>query len=253
MNRVKLGSTDLQVGRIGIGGGNGISAEDVEYAINLGVNYIFVSCDLHSESYRGSQQAVRSRSRGPRRDEIVVVACSYVNDPEKIYGVLSDHLICLNLDHVDVFQWGWLSKWQAAPGLLAATRRIVNSTGAQNFVQQSGIVAKQVEADLRCRGYARYLGVSTHDRDVGRALLEDSDLDVLMLRYNRDHTGAETDVFQHLTDSRPGIVAFNTCRGDGFSPTERYAFALNRPEIDVVLTGPGNRHEIDAAIAALDI
>ena len=67
----------------------------------------------------------------------------------------------------------------------------------------------EVEHDLRNRGYARSVGVSTHDRKLAATISADPRLDVLMLRYNVAHRGAEDDVFPHLKSSRPGIVVFN--------------------------------------------
>ena len=48
---------------------------------------------------------------------------------------------------------------------------------------------------------------STIGRAPGR-LAEDSILDVLMIRYNAAHPGAETDVFPHLARRRPAVVAY---------------------------------------------
>ena len=47
--RVRLGRTDLEVTRIGIGCGNGINNADLQYAISRGVNYIFTSSDMHAD------------------------------------------------------------------------------------------------------------------------------------------------------------------------------------------------------------
>src|SRR5947209_13807051 len=59
--RVRLGRTDLEVTRIGIGCGNGINNADLQYAISRGVNYIFTSSDMHAAAYRRSWGGIRDR------------------------------------------------------------------------------------------------------------------------------------------------------------------------------------------------
>jgi predicted aldo/keto reductase-like oxidoreductase len=129
--------------------------------------------------------------------------------------------------------------------------------------------ARQVQDQLRCRGYARYVGISTHDRAVARELIVNDLLDVQMIRYNIAHRGAEPQFFDALpATGRQGVVAFNTTHNasgsltrlpPGVAPTmyhpthaDLYKFALERPEVDVVLAGPKNRAEIDHALTALD-
>ncbi|QBD76229.1 hypothetical protein EPA93_09475 [Ktedonosporobacter rubrisoli] len=94
-------------------------------------------------------------------------------------------------------------------------------------------------------------------------------LDVLMLRYNPLHTGAERDIVPYLSGEKardPGIVAFKTAYfGNTLVPDlppalgkdlpavpDRYRFALSNPWIDVVLTGPENRLQIEQALQALE-
>jgi len=48
---------------------------------------------------------------------------------------------------------------------------------------------------LRESGMVRAIGVSIHDRNRAGKLAEDSPLDMLMIRYNAAHTGAEQDIF----------------------------------------------------------
>jgi hypothetical protein len=42
------------------------------------------------------------------------------------------------------------------------------------------------------------IGTSIHDRKRAGQLALDSELDLLMIRYNAKHTGAEADIFPHL-------------------------------------------------------
>src|ERR1051326_476468 len=96
-------------------------------------------------------------------------------------------------------------------------------------------------------------------------------LDVLMLRYNLVHLGVEQDVFSHLYGEKsrdPGIVVFNVAHEGGhsfaipppvYAPNQYvpsipdcYRFALTNPWVDLVLTGPANKSEIDQILTAME-
>ncbi|MBE0568985.1 MAG: aldo/keto reductase, partial [Deltaproteobacteria bacterium] len=117
---------------------------------------------------------------------------------------------------------------------------------------------------LREEGKVRLLGVSIHDRPRAGKLAEDSILDLLMIRYNAAHPGAEQDVFPNLSRRHPVVVAYTATawrkllrppsRWKGTVPTagDCYRFCLSSPYVDVVLTGPRSRAEFRENLAALD-
>jgi aryl-alcohol dehydrogenase-like predicted oxidoreductase len=266
----KLGRTDLDVCRLGIGGGNALSAHDLEYAVSRGVNYLFTSTDLHAATYRNSWPAFDRLARSPVRKSLTIVACSYVNDPEKLLGVLMDQLLALRLDYVDVFQWGWVTKASDPHALLRDADSVMRGPMSRNIVSSMAGVARQVGSELQRRGYARYLAISTHDRSIARQLVDDERVDILMIRYNIAHRGAEAEIFPYAdAAARPGIVAFNTAHDQNgmlsrppadlptgkFVPTvpHLYRYCLDHPMVDVVLSGPGTRAELDEGLLALDM
>jgi len=65
---------------------------------------------------------------------------------------------------------------------------------------------------LRESGKVRAIGVSIHDRKRAGKLAADSPLDMLMVRYNAAHTGAEQDIFPHLAKRKPAIIAYTATR-----------------------------------------
>ena len=117
---------------------------------------------------------------------------------------------------------------------------------------------------LREEGKVRAVGVSTHDRPRAGRLALDSPLDLLMIRYNAAHPGAERDVFPHLAARRPSVVAYTATawtrllrrsrRWDGppMSAGECYRFCLSSPHVDVVLTAPGKATRLRENVAALE-
>ncbi|MFA6147723.1 MAG: aldo/keto reductase [bacterium] len=147
----------------------------------------------------------------------------------------------LGIDCLDVFQLYWLGKMSFFTG--AVQEELVK---------------------LREEGKVRLLGVSIHDRPRAGKLVEESILDLLMIRYNAAHPGAEQDIFPHLARRRPAMIAYTATawrrllrapRGwNGRVPTagDCYRFCLTSPHIDVALTGPRNATEMRENLAALE-
>lgn len=147
----------------------------------------------------------------------------------------------LGTDYLDVFQLYWLGKMSAF----------------------TGAVQDELAA-LREEGKVRAVGVSIHDRPRAGRLAEESILDLLMIRYNAAHPGAERDIFPHLARRRPAVVAYTATswrrllraprgwRGPVPTAGDCYRFCLSSPHVDLVLCGPKNRAELEANLAALE-
>jgi predicted aldo/keto reductase-like oxidoreductase len=116
---------------------------------------------------------------------------------------------------------------------------------------------REMEA-LRESGKVRAIGCSIHDRKRAGELAADSPLDLLMVRYNAAHPGAEQDIFPMLSPDRPRIVlAYTATRwrkllsrprgwdGPVMSAADCYRFCLNNPHVHAVLTGPKSIQMLD--------
>lgn len=119
---------------------------------------------------------------------------------------------------------------------------------------------------LRAAGLVRHLCVSAHDRSMFASHLDLGIFDLIMVRYNCAHTGAEREVFPLLEGKadRPGVLCYNSTRwGHLFdaawmppgevtpSPTDLHRFVLSHPVVDLVLTAPKNREHIERNLATL--
>jgi aryl-alcohol dehydrogenase-like predicted oxidoreductase len=147
----------------------------------------------------------------------------------------------LRTDYLDVFQLFWLGKMSALTGSV-----------------------RDELVRLREEGKVRAIGTSIHDRPRAGRLAEDSPLDLLMIRYNAAHPGAEVDVFPHLARRRPAVVAYTATawrkllrrpRGwEGPVPSagDCYRFCLASPHVDVVLTGPRTAEQLRENLAAAE-
>lgn len=275
--RRPLGKTGLQVSPLGIGGGGGISSEDLLYAVEHGINYLFFSSDLHHATYEKSRDALKQLCGhgSALREQMVLATVTYVNHPEKLPGVLFDQFTELGIDYIDVFHWGWITESEDMLPLIKSARRLqrddqiarVMRQMQQTILQQEQQMA-EVNQSLLQRGLVRHIGASFHSRRQARAWMRN--LDVLMLRYNIAHLGVETEVVPHLYQDKtrdPGIVVFNTSHLNGlpfaspppghrpgaYLPTtsDCYRFALTQEWVDLVLSGPANRREVDMVLKAL--
>ncbi|MEJ2101546.1 MAG: aldo/keto reductase [Desulfobacterales bacterium] len=129
----------------------------------------------------------------------------------------------LGTEYLDVFQLFWLGR---------------------TSIWTSSTVDALVS--LRESGKVRAIGLSTHDRKRAGKLAGDSPLDVLMVRYNAAHTGAEQDIFPHLAKRKPAIIAYTATRWRGLLKRPRdwsgpvmtavdcYRFCLSNPHVDIV-------------------
>jgi aryl-alcohol dehydrogenase-like predicted oxidoreductase len=229
-----LGRTGITASRLGLAGAYGIDGDATERAFHeLGINYFFVTPRM-----RGVAEGVRRLVRAGHRDELVIASGASIP-----FGFSVDHefrkaVRALGIEHVDVFHLFWVqAHWYVTGKTWPALRA------------------------LKGRGLARALAVSCHDRPMARALVDELDLDVLMLRYNAAHRGAESEIFATLPSdraARPGIVSYTATRwgkllkpislgGEKLGPMtapECYAFALHHPSVDVVLCGARSYAEL---------
>lgn len=231
-----LGRTGLSVSRIGLAGGYGVPAQAVEKAFHqFGVNYFY-----WVTRKPGMGTALKKLAR-ERREDLVIAVQSYDHVGLFLDRSVKKALRELDVDCVDILFLGWFNKM---PGhrLLDAARR------------------------LKDQGRIRFLGVTGHDRrfhgEMARAA--NSPFDVLQLRYNAAHRGAEAEVFQDLPALRPGISTYTATRWGGLlkakkmppgeeplSASDCYRFALSHPVVDVCLAGPRDEVQMLEGLKAL--
>jgi aryl-alcohol dehydrogenase-like predicted oxidoreductase len=117
---------------------------------------------------------------------------------------------------------------------------------------------------FREEGKVKGIGLSTHHRKFAGELAAQGAVDVLMIRYNAAHRGAEKDIFPFLKNHNPGVVSYTATRWGflmrrpkGWPKNERiptagmsYRFVLSNPDVDVCLTAPSNIKQLEDNIAA---
>ena len=242
LERRAIGRTGLQSSRLGIGSTFDAPAAVIEDAFHRGINYLYWGT-VRRPDFAKAMVNLAARYR----DELILTVQSYSQDPATIEGEVEEALQTAGLEHFDF--------------LLLGNRNEVPSDANVD-----------VFARLRDRGKVRFLSLSSHNRPLLPRLLEDyqrgsSPYDLLMLRYNGVHRGAEKDVFPFVPErpERPAIVTYTATRWghlldpDKMPPGEQppsardcYRYSLSHPAVDMVLCGPASREQMDEAIAALE-
>jgi aryl-alcohol dehydrogenase-like predicted oxidoreductase len=222
-----------RVFRLGLSASFGLDAAGVREALER-MQYVFVTA-------RMPFPAVREALARDRERYVVVAGPTFGWFPGAVRRSVERMLRKLGTEYLDVLQLYWLSK------MSAFTPRV-----------------QEEMVRLREEGKVRALGVSIHDRPRAGRLAEDSILDLLMIRYNAAHPGAEQDVFPHLARRRPAVVAYTATSWrrllrapsgfDGRAATagDCYRFCLGSPHVDVVLTGPRTAAELRDNLAAVE-
>jgi aryl-alcohol dehydrogenase-like predicted oxidoreductase len=230
-----LGATGLRAAPLGLAGSYGIDADGTERALHeLGVDYFFAT----STRSGGLTEGVRRLVRAGHRERMVIAAGASIPFGWSVRRELASIRRALGVDVIDVFHLFWVqAHWYVTGKTWPAMRR------------------------LKEEGKARALAVSIHDRRLARRLVDELALDVLMIRYNAAHRGAEGEIFATLPPARPGLVAYTAtrwgkllepCKGLGpMSAPECYRFALGHPAVDVVLTGARTWDELHANAAGV--
>lgn len=228
---------DKKVLRLGLACNFGIDAAGVEWALGEGgMRYVF-----WTPRQKVATEVLRSVLTRDRDRYVLATGPTTALWSGNLRRFVDRVRTMLNIDQIDVLQMFWLgktSRW--APKIVA-----------------------ELES-LRDEGAVRAIGISIHDRKRAAELARSSTLDLLMIRYNAAHPGAERDIFPHLPEGRHTVVSYTaTCwryllrrpRGwQGPMPTagDCYRFCLSSPHVDVTLTGPASLEQLRENLAALE-
>lgn len=231
-------------------GNTHLKAADVHYAVERGINY------LNWCGYAdGMSKAIAEM--GAEREHVVVAWQMEAATADAATGELDDALRALESDYVDIVTFYYIESE-------AEWKRIAGRGGAY-------------EAMLKAReqGKVRLLGMTSHQRKMAARIAATQlpnhpttqlPLDMLMLRYNAAHRGAERDVFPVTDPLKIPVVVYTCLRWGalmkstpddppGFvlpPPREWYRFALANSSVAVALMAPDNRKELDHNLTLLD-
>jgi predicted aldo/keto reductase-like oxidoreductase len=240
--QITLGRTGFKVGRLGIASGYKAPAAAIEEAFERGCNY-FTWGTVIKGYVPGMSEALKAIVAKGQRDRLVLAAFTYAHNNFMTERMLRRGLKSVGLDHADVLTLGYFSR--------KPSRRLID-----------GVLR------MKEKGLVRFIGVSSHNRKLLGQMAGEGEFDVLHLRYNAAHRGAEIDIFPFLPEEmekRPGTVSFTATRWrkllnpkhmpPGEKPptaAECYRFVLSNPAVDVCMSGAKTIEQMRENLAVLD-
>ncbi len=231
--------------RMGVAGFYGIDSADVRWAADRGANYW-----VWGRGFGKVTDGIREVIKGDRENHVVgMLGWGYFG--WQVRRSAENALRVLGTDYLDVFKLGWLGR---------------------TSIYSKGIIDTLLK--LKQEGKILSIGTSIHDRKRAGRLALDSEIDLLMIRYNAKHPGAEKDIFPHLSKRNPAVVSYTALAwgqlirplkemdmppwpgkesfsGPPLSPELCYRFVLTNPSVHVVLTGPQNREQLSQNMDAI--
>jgi aryl-alcohol dehydrogenase-like predicted oxidoreductase len=233
-----LGRTGMNVCRLGFSATYRPGKKTIHAAIDAGVNFFF-GFGIDTQMVSVMKDVLPAR----RRDIILATgAYNYIWGHSNMRRTLEKRLQQFHTDYIDLFLF-------------------LGVTKSREFPQE----VREALHRFREEGKVRAIGISTHDRALAGKLASEGDLDVLMIRYNAAHRGAEQDIFPHTSAHNTGIVAYTATRWTALLrrprgwptsdpiPTagQAYRFVLSNPGVHLCLTAPRNKRELEENLASL--
>jgi predicted aldo/keto reductase-like oxidoreductase len=213
---------------------------DVLFALDQGINFL----NWHPIP-NGLSKAVSGLGR--RREDVAVCVQFEARTAKDAESELAEILRELNTEYVDVLTFYYVesnSQWD----------EITGPGGSLDYCRRA------------CeQGKVRLLGLTSHQRPLAASIARTGLLDLLMVRYNAAHRGAETDVFPVTQDLNMPVIAFTCLRWGallertpedppGFRvprAPDWYRFVLRHPAVTVALTAPHDREELEENLQVL--
>jgi len=223
--KVSLGRTGLQVGRLGISSSYGAPVKAFEEAFDRGCNYFSWGSFIKGRSSE-MKKAIRNLVATGHRDELIVSMLSYAHNSFLTEIFFRRGLKALGIEYADVLVLGYFPRRPHQKVIAGAMR-------------------------LKEQGLVRFIGLSSHNRRLFPGLRKEGIFDLFHIRYSAAHRGAETETFPFLKgDDRPGIVSFTATRWGRLLKLKKmppgeppatavdcYRFVLTNPSVDVCMMG----------------
>lgn len=240
LQRIQLGRTGLTVSRMGIAGGYGLPAEEIQRALTLGVNYFWWDA-AWKEEMSPPLQALSAR----QRKKVVIAAGSDKRDASGMRRALERSLADLGVDYFDLFIAYYIDSEEQLRQLLSPR----GGVRALRKAQEEGLV--------------RFLAFTAHNRPLAAKIAETNEFDVAIVRYNAAHRGGETEMFPAFQRVGCGVSIYTPLRwgellkaprrwkGDAPQPHEFYRFVLEHPAVHTVWTAPKTGEQLNENLRAV--
>ncbi len=236
-----------EVCRLGLAsrGQTALTVDDVLLALDRGIN--FLNWPGVADTPGGADAVSEAVATLGRRESIVVCVQFGARTSSEAADELRSILATLRTDYIDVLTCYYVEQMEEWRSLIAPG-------GALDYLQGA-----------RRDGVVRRLGLTSHQRPLAAEAARSGLLDVLMIRYNAAHRGAEEQLFPITDALQIPIIAYTALRwGALLQPTRAdppdfavppaadwYRFVLQSPSVAVALAAPNDRAELEEDLAVL--
>jgi predicted aldo/keto reductase-like oxidoreductase len=238
--KIRLGRTGLQVGRLGISSSYGAPAKAFEEAFDRGCNYFSWGTFIKGRSAE-MEKAIKNIVERGHREALIVSMWSYAHNSFLTEISFRRGLKALGIEYADVLVLGYFPR--------RPNQKVID--GARR---------------LKKEGLVRFIGLSSHNRRLFPALQKEGIFDLFHIRYSAAHRGAETETFPFLKgDDKPGVVSFTATRWGKLLKPEKmppgehpatavdcYRFVLTNPSVDVCMSGARNLGQMRENLGTLN-
>jgi aryl-alcohol dehydrogenase-like predicted oxidoreductase len=227
-------------------GQTALTPDDIHAALERGVNFLNWA-GLDEWPPDGDPFIPAVATLGAARSSVVVCAQFGARNAADAAGQLRSLLATLGTDYVDALTLYYVERsdeWEeiTAPG------------GVLTYLR-----------DAKRDGTVRRIGVTSHQSPLAARMAGSGLLDLVMIRYNAAHRGAEREVFPATQPLGLPVIAYTALRWGalprptpddppGFSvpraPTW-YRFVLQHPAVAVTLAAPRTRAEMEEDLGVL--
>jgi predicted aldo/keto reductase-like oxidoreductase len=224
-----------------------ITSDDLIEALDRGINFLnWEGLAEGSSSDRTFTSTIAAL--GSRRQSVAVCVQFGARSAADAAQELRSVLTALKTDYIDVLTLYYVERpkeWE----------EIRSPGGALPYLR-----------DAERDGTVRRLGVTSHQRRLAATMAASGLLDLLMIRYNAAHRGAEQDVFPVTEPRRLPVIAYTALRWRALlrsTPDDPpaflvppacdwYRFVLQNPAVTLTLTAPQTRAELSEDLRVLD-
>jgi aryl-alcohol dehydrogenase-like predicted oxidoreductase len=227
--------------------GNALTPDDVLHALGRGVNFLnwlgLAEGQPADDAFSAAVAAL-----GPQRPSIVVCAQFWARTAADAATELRSALAALGTDYIDALTVYYVEEEGEWEG-------IASPEGSLRYLR-----------DAKRDGTVRRIGVTSHQRPLAARMAESGLLDLVMVRYNAAHRGAEREVFPVTDRLNMPVIAYTALRWGALlrgTPDDPpgfvvprapawYRFVLQHPAVAVALAAPRTRAELDEDLRTLD-
>jgi len=233
MRRVRLGRTQLEVTRWGLGGiplspiMGGTTDETINQvihtALDRGINFIDTA-----KIYMGSEANIGEVMKS-RRSECFLASKSFVRDAASMTEDILDSLEELQTDKIEIYQLH-----DVRPPDIPI---VMGKDGALEAL-------KKAKSD----GLIDYIGLTTHHVQVGIDLLKTHEFDTIMIPFNIIEREPEKELLALAKTMDVGVIVMKPIAGGAIGNIEKAFRFFNPYPVDLILNGVANLKELNGNI-----